>query len=166
MNWLTDKHRHIAYGVPPKNGCNSIRKILNGHMEAVRIESRHMKNFKYIVFIVRHPVDRFLSLWRSKCRDCEGDLAVDGMSQEELFTYIKTAIPDDHWHHQALLIRPYQDRAEVVRMENMPAWWARIIGTDYPHEHRTAPDDSISAELRAKVCDHYRHDLELYNAAS
>jgi len=82
MNWYTDRSRRYAFGVPFKNGYTSMKKVLNGPQAAIRIAPNHMKNFQHKIFVVRHPLDRFLSLWRNKARDHGQGVAVEGFTQE------------------------------------------------------------------------------------
>ena len=165
MNWLTDNSGKIAFGVPFKNGCNSIRKALNGNQDAVRINWHYMKkNFPHMVFVVRHPVERFKSLWRSKCRDHESGPGVERLGKEELFARIQAGPVDEHWQRQVELIAEFPD-AELVRLEDMPAWWSENMGGDYPHEHITKPDDDFAPDLVARVLEYYADDVRLYNGA-
>lgn len=165
MNWLTDRSRQVAIGVPFKNGYTSILKVLNAKSAPIRIQPNHMKNFRRKVFIVRHPLDRFLSLWRNKCRDRGAGVAVEGFTMQQLFDRILTGPVDDHWRKQVEWLGKYRKEAELVRLEDLPAWWYENMLAEFPHENQTAPYDNISDDLRDKVLDYYAEDLDLYNAA-
>lgn len=166
MNWLTDRSRRYAIGVPFKNGYNSVLKVLNGPQAPIRIQPNHMKNFPRKVFIVRHPLDRFLSLWRNKCRDYGGGVAVEGFTMEQLFERIQNGTEDGHWQRQVDWLGKWRKEAELIRLESVPAWWYENMQAEFPHENRSAPYDKISDELRDKVLAHYAEDVLLYEAAS
>ena len=166
MNWLTDKSRRIAFGVPFKNGYTSVKKVLNGPHDAIRIQVNHMKKYPRKVFIVRHPLDRFLSLWRNKCRDHGSGAAVEGLTMDELWQRIQTGQTDDHWTRQVEMLGKYRGDAELVRLEDVPAWWWQHMQAEFPHLNQSDNYDEISPELRDKVLTHYAEDLDLYNRAA
>ena len=159
MNWLTNHKREFAFGVPPKNGCNSIRTALAATSQFPPLRTKP-GDCKQRVFVVRHPVDRFLSLWRNKCRDAERGLGIHNLSQVELFEHIKKAPPDDHWTRQVDLLGDVS--AIIVRLESMNAWWQEHMGGEYPHDHATDGRSDISAALHALVLNHYADDVRLY----
>ncbi len=165
MNWLTDRARKFAIGVPFKNGYTSVLKVLNGQQAPIRIQPNHMKNFRRKMFVVRHPLDRFLSLWRNKCRDYGSGAGVEGMTMDELWQRIITGQPDGHWQRQVELLGKYRNEVELVRLEDLPAWWYENMLAEFPHENRSAPYDKIDPELRHKVLEHYAEDLKLYDIA-
>jgi hypothetical protein len=166
VNWLTDRARKFAIGVPFKNGYTSILKVLNGQQAPVRIQPNHMKNFRHKIFVVRHPLDRFLSLWRNKCRDHGSGVGVEGFTMEQLWQRIQNGQPDGHWISQMEHLGKYRDQVELVRLEDLPAWWYENMQAEFPHENQTAPYDAIGDELREQVLAHYADDVELYNAAA
>ncbi len=165
MNWLTDKSRRIAVGVPFKNGYTSVKKVLNGPRGAIRIQPNHMKNFTRKVFIVRHPLDRFLSLWRNKCRDHGSGAGVEGLTMDELWQRIQNGQPDEHWTRQVDMLGKYRRDAELVRLESAPEWWWQNMQAEFPRMNQSDNYDEISPELREQVLDYYADDVELYNAA-
>lgn len=165
MNWLTDRARKFAIGVPFKNGYTSVLKVLNGQQAPVRIQPNHMKNFRHKIFIVRHPLDRFLSLWRNKCRDHGSGVGVEGFTQEELWHRIQNGTPDEHWIRQIEMLGKYRKEAELVRLEDLPGWWWKNMQAEFAHENKSDNYDEISDELRAQVLEHYAEDLRLYDAA-
>lgn len=165
MNWYTDRSREIAFGVPFKNGYNSVKKVLNGPQAAIRIAPNHMKNFRRKVFVVRHPLDRFLSLWRNKCRDRGSGVAVEGFTMRQLFERIVTGPEDEHWTRQVDMLGKYRKEAELIRLEALPEWWWQNMQAELPHENRTAPYDEIDDDLRDMVLDYYAEDVALYELA-
>jgi hypothetical protein len=166
MNWLTDRSRKYAFGVPFKNGYTSLKKVLNGPQAAIRIPVNHMKKFPNKVFIVRHPLDRFLSLWRNKARDRGQGVAVEGFTMEQLFERIKTGVPDEHWVRQVEMLGRHRKDAKLVRLEDLPAWWWENMQAEFPHENQTAPYDEIDPALREQVLEYYADDVRLYDAAA
>lgn len=165
-SWLTDRSRKIAFGVPFKNGYTSFLRVLNAQSAPIRIQPNHLKNFPRKVFIVRHPLDRFLSLWRNKCRDHGKGVAVEGFTMEQLWQRIEEGPEDDHWRRQVDLLGKYRKEAELVKLESLPDWYYENMQCEFPHENRTEPYDNISDELRDKILTRYAEDVELYNAAA
>ena len=165
MNWLTDRSRKYAFGVPFKNGYTSVKKVLNGPQGAIRIAPNHLKNFRRKVFVVRHPLDRFLSLWRNKCRDHGAGVAVEGFTMEQLFERIISGTPDEHWVCQVDMLGKHRKDAELIRLESLGDWWYENMQAELPKLNESAPYDKISDELREQVLDHYAADVELYNDA-
>ena len=166
MNWLTDRARKYAFGVPFKNGYTSVKKVLNGPQGAIRIPPNHMKKFPNKVFIVRHPLDRFLSLWRNKSRDHGSGAAVEGLTMDELWQRIQDGQPDEHWTRQVEMLGKYRDQALLIRLEDLPEWWHENMQAEFPHENQSAPYDKISDELREQVLTHYAEDVRLYDEAN
>lgn len=166
MNWLTDRSRKYAFGVPFKNGYTSVKKVLNGPQAAIRIAPNHMKNFPNKIFVVRHPLDRFLSLWRNKCRDQGSGCAVEGFTMEELYTRITTGQPDEHWTRQVDLLGRYRKEAELIRLDSLPAWWWEHMQAEFPRLNASDNYDEISDDLTARVLTHYAADVELFRAAA
>jgi hypothetical protein len=165
MNWLTDRSRRYAFGVPFKNGYTSVKKVLNGPQGAIRIPHNRMKNFSNRVFIVRHPLDRFLSLWRNKARDHGKGVAVEGFTMQQLFDRIKTGTPDEHWIRQVDLLGKFRKGTELVRLENLAAWWWDNMQAEFPHLNKTDNYDEIAPDLRDQVLEHYAEDVKLYDVA-
>lgn len=165
MNWLTDKSRRIAFGVPFKNGYTSVKKVLNGPQGAVRIQPNHMKNFRRKIFVVRHPLDRFLSLWRNKCRDRGSGTAVEGFTMEELYQRITTGQPDEHWTRQVDLLGKYRKEAELVRLEDLADWWWNNMQAEFPRLNQSDNYDEIDPDLRERVLAWYADDVVLYESA-
>jgi len=159
LRWIANADRAIAFGVPPKNGLHSF-------WEALRGDDIHRDVNPYKcprrVFVVRHPVERFKSLWRNKCRDGEqANLGIAGMTPEQLFEHIQTARDNYHWTPQVDLLGGVE--AEVVRLEGINDWWAENMGGEFPRLHSTEGDVDISPELLEKIRTRYQADLRLWH---
>lgn len=160
LRWISDASRRVAFGVPPKNGTHSFWEALKGDDIHVHV---HPYDCLRRVFVVRHPVARFLSLWRNKCRDGEQPgLGVCGMTQEQLFQHIRTARDNYHWSRQTDLLNGVE--CEVVRLEEIGDWWQKNMGgVGFPRLHSTDGETAIAPELLAKVRVHYLDDLRLWH---
>ena len=125
------------------------------------------------IWIVRHPWDRFKSLWRQKCRDKgRTDLRFDDtmhkMDPHELFTFIKRPCNDNwHWTRQSDIIgmvnRPIVLPAiTMLRTESFSEWWKY---GDLPIINATEDKgefDEGFEPLREAVETYYQDDLEMW----
>jgi hypothetical protein len=165
-----------CFGVAPKAGSSSIR-------QAITQEGRDYwvvpfpEDVEHRIAIIRHPVFRFKSLWRNKCRDGGKIMLakhlnqhpIRGLTPSELFEYIQKH-DNYHWTPQSILIDG--KASELVSLTGMRRWWVRDFPYStqpYPHEHRTIdrPDDDEgwSGDLYSQIEEYYADDLELFRRA-
>jgi len=189
MKYINIPEDRITLAVPPKCGSSSVYASLQKHFsvpgeagprqlvncQRVRLLKADLVPHRHkIVFVLRHPLDRFRSLWRNKCRD-GGKLAAAadvlyGMSPEELFEFIQE-YGNHHWTRQASMAdtMPFGAEIEFVPLERLSIWWAD--NTEYPPlEVRNETIDPlnpvISDELEAKILDWYADDLRMWCTTS
>lgn len=106
---------------------------------------------------VRDPIERFMSLWRDKCRDGDPNLpALRGLSPSELMTKIECNwYGDAHWapqsyhYRQGVTCVPYQQMLHWFGNKNAPV-------VNYTVRHSDDPKAPATRILR-----HYWHDAEL-----
>lgn len=169
--WLVIKPWDMVVGCSPKCGSGSIRAAVEaeGHDWWKRADPYAHKNR---VFIVRHPLDRFESLWRNKARDGgrlsrgggRGMHDVLGMTPRELFEYSKLN-PNHHWTPQSVL------RADVpclvVRLEEVGMWWDGLAQTTkpYPKVNPTQGKVPIDEKLRKEILTYYDADVQLWGSS-
>lgn len=118
---------------------------------------------------MREPTERFLSLWRDKCRnkqevwvgDSEQDLA--GFSVQELAQHIKDN-PNSDWHW-----KPQWKSAKkanlIVRLPYLSKWWKDFGLPSFEIGNKTKAnkdDEWLDDETRAWLREHYAKDYELY----
>jgi len=165
VKWLRTDTWDIAFGIPPKCGSSSVRAAI------VSLGKEYWPTPPTAVgrrvFVVRDPIKRFKSLWKNKCRDGgkirnkkgKEDHPIAGMTPEELFEYIQEHA-NYHWTPQHLLLGRVE--AEIVRIEDMPKWWAENIGEgEYPTTNITKGDIELSPELEEQLREYYGGDYDL-----
>lgn len=174
------KPANVTYGVPPKNGTSAFYEALRRahslprtkHFKMIEQNPSIFEKVEYLdhpgFFIVRHPLDRFESLWRSKCRDRHGSIGghpVRGMNPYELFEYIQTH-DDIHWRRQVDMIRAGED-PKLVPIEEFSAHFLRHTGLEmWPiNQTKSMPTDYFDLGLLSDVADYYSEDEELYERA-
>ena len=105
-SWWTIPKWNMTICLPPRCGSSTVlHYLVNEGIFALRPARASGR----MIMVVRDPVSRFKSLWKSKCRDEEG-LWIDdeenrnvthdirGMTPEELITLIENDTdPDAHW---------------------------------------------------------------------
>lgn len=113
------------------------------------------------VFIVRDPVSRFCSLWRSKCRDKANiaDKSVWGMSSIQLLEHIESGARDVHWTPQYKLIGNLKPK--IIPLEKLNDWWLQFGELGYFNK----TDEEIPDINPKHIVDYYWKDMELYTKA-
>lgn len=180
--WLPTESRVLS--VPPKCGSSAVyfaleasftRPLADSPDDVQIFKAKLIPKDALVTFVVRHPIDRFRSLWRNKCRD-GGRLkgfgsGLKGLSPEKLFELIQHA-DNHHWIRQAELYReiPYtHSPPEIVRLENLSNWWAENL----PHFAPLVPKNTtgeidtpyLSLELRAALDEWYAEDTAMWRQA-
>jgi len=160
----------ITIGIPPKNGSSSVHLCLRKHFGVDTLSNCKDVNLLHgelvsgeAYFIVRDPLSRFLSLWLNKCVDggriSSFPTQLSGLSQRELFTFIKTH-EDHHWIRQVDLLG--DTRATVVPLSKLDELWA-TTGLPLLLRENSAPySAAIEADLTLELLDYYAADLQLY----
>ena len=115
-----------------------------------------------IFFVVREPVDRFKSLWRSKCRDEDNiaDHRVCGMQPKQLMQHILAGNTDVHWAPQVKLLDGFD--ANLIRLENLDKWFSNRGYGELSKFNVTDGGVDIDDELREQILTFYADDLALY----
>jgi hypothetical protein len=182
--WVELADFDVCYGVMPKIGSSAFYEALRRHYKLPRGVTKgvHIVNAcertRYVAqpsttkarFVVRHPLDRFESLWRSKCRDNHGTVGghpIRGMSPEELFEYVQRN-QDPHWCHQHPYASTLDKEPTLVPLDKLNEQFRLDtgIGLWYMNETEVRPSDPIiSPELAAQVMDYYEKDIFVYERA-
>ena len=106
---------------------------------------------------VRHPVDRFKSLWRNKCRDRDGSpWQVYGMTPDELMDYIEIQ-EDHHWRMQVKNLTDHTEPMPMPDLLEMIGATARINKSGRLEKDPDVPVD--------RVLDYYADDLRIWEDA-
>ena len=166
----------ITFGVPPKCGSSSVHAALQ---EAFGCENLvYCDNVRLLktppegaplVFVVRHPLDRFKSLWKNKCRD-NGKLAghgtnLFGLTPAELFDYI-SGHHNHHWTPQSELlgILATSMYTDIVALEDLTQYCVDNVPYMPPVSvyNKTNGVVELSVALEQEITDYYADDVTLY----
>ena len=161
----------LALGAPPKCGSTSIKRALDHSKVDYEIKYAHQLPDRLpVVFIVRHPLDRFKSLWRFRCVP-GGDMVhgtgrdLHGMTPAQFWRYIRKAPADNHWVSQTKLLEGRE--ATLVRLDDLEKWWDLGTPSKVPllRYNETTGDCPTDAKLEAAILEHYADDVKLFEEA-
>lgn len=168
--WFHNRSRNFFLGASPKCGTSSIKQFIKMHQMVDSFV--HLKWWQVgapVYFVVRHPLDRFCSLWRSKCRDARFSRHHDviaGITPTELMNFIDTGVKDVHWATQTFLLDTDNTRnAKLIPLEMFGFWWKQSGLGELGKYHATEGDVDIDDDLKARILTHYAEDVELYHKA-
>ena len=165
--WFYNRPRNFSFAAAAKCGTASIKQFIwmNEQEETfVAIQDHQVGGPTY--FVVRHPLDRFCSLWRGKCRDKGRSRhrdTIKEMSPTELMDYVETGIKDVHWTPQVDLLNEHE--ADLIPLEMLGFWWKQSGLGSLGNFNTTDGDVEISDELKERILTYYAEDLELYHKA-
>lgn len=167
FGWFVVPEWDIVIAVSPKCGSSSFKQFFYMHeMENVQMIRRYEVNpNSEIYFVVRHPLDRFISLWKSKCRDRARimDTSVYGMTQQELMDHILAGRRDVHWTPQTTLLGDV--KATLIPLENLNQWWSDSGYGALCRFNSTDGEVMLSDELKNRILTFYADDVMLYDRA-
>jgi hypothetical protein len=108
---------------------------------------------------VRDPVDRFMSLWRDKCRDGDPNMPkLHGLTPDDLLTVIENDwLGDAHWAPQAIHYRPGVHR---VPFHQLVRWFQPLLASAIPVNSTTLTSADPQPPT-ARILHHYWKDVEL-----
>ena len=179
--WFKFPEWNITMGVPWKCGTSTLRNFIHTNgIPFYHIQHKHVHGEAY--FVIRHPVDRFMSLWRQKCRDKSQNIfmvsqnkirvpkyrtntwdILGGASPEELMDYIEAGHSEPYWTPQVNILSKLD--ATCIPLENLSDWWADRGYGDL-HSARinsTSGTEVLSDDLTQRILTFYAKDVELYN---
>jgi len=169
--WFHFKEWDFTIMLPPKCGSSSIKQFIWMNELEDKVDTiRHYEVRGKVYVVVRNPFDRFVSLWKNKCRDRnplrKHVRCIYGMTPEQLMEYIKAGNKDVHWTPQTTLISQIADVAgvtvDLIPLENLNDWWAEQ-GYGELHVFNTSDGTvPMGEELYEDICRHYAEDFVLY----
>lgn len=117
---------------------------------------------------MREPTERFLSLWRDKCRNSQelwvGDSHAElaGFSVQQLVQHIKDN-PKGDWHWKPQW-RPAKKAQILVRLPMLTKWWNDfgLPSLKVLNKTETKNEEVLDEETLAWLREHYAKDYELY----
>lgn len=164
--WVYFPRQKVSLLVPPKCGTSSVRQFIwMNELENTVKRIQHYQVTGNIFFVVRDPITRFVSLWRSKCRNKENllDKRVHGMSPNELMTHIESGAKDAHWTPQVELIKNLNPT--LIPLESLNWWWHQSGLGSLGVFNATEGEIEISDGLKQRILTFYADDLKLYHKA-
>lgn len=165
--WFYFNERDFVITAPPKCGSSSIKQYVWMHEIENQVSTplhndvKKMRCDKFAV--VRNPLDRFASLWKSKCRDRMPvrSNAVHGMSPYELIQHINDGNKDVHWTPQHQLLEGID--VELIALPHFSDWWRNKGCGELGTFNETAGEMFADKEIQEWVSDFYAKDYELYS---
>ena len=155
----------IYLGVPPKCGSTSVHAALKwAGIIYHSYRAAAIPDGAQVEFVMRHPLDRFKSLWRFRCV-VGGDgtygtgRALHGLTPHQLFKHTKR-FPDKHWEPQANLVEDLPTRCNVRYIT------LGDLRLTLPTLNTTEGDVPMSSALERKILKRYAEDVELYERAT
>jgi len=162
--WFYIPQWNITIAAPPKGGSSSLKQFMaNNEIECYYIPHNQVTGDVY--FVVRNPLDRFASLWKSKCRDKANisNKQVHGMAPWELMSYIESGAKDVHWTPQTMLIGNLTPT--LIPLDSFDLWWDHNGFGELGKFNATEGEVEISESLKNKVLTFYAEDVILYARA-
>lgn len=165
--WFVVPDWNITIAAAPKVGSSALKQFFHmNEMDDVRMVNRYDVNPNAdIYFVVRHPHDRFASLWKSKCRDKANilDKRVHDMTPDELMAHIEAGNKDVHWTPQTTLLGDFN--ATLIPLEQLGDWFRDRNYGELGMFNNTEGVMPLSEELHVKICNFYAEDFLLYARA-
>jgi len=153
---------NIMIGSSPKVATKTLQNVLRAN--GVRtLDASEYDCPRY--FVVRPPVARFKSLWKSKCRDEDHSgqpplkMVIAGFSPEDLMDYIESEVVwDQHWARQSEILGDAE--VTLIPLNRLSEFDERF--TVY---NSTSGDVELSNDIIMRVIEYYKDDLMLYEKA-
>jgi len=163
--WYYFKHQHFSLMVPPKCGATSIRKFIETVQDDEIIKIKHYAVCGKVYAVVRHPLDKFCSLWRSMCRDKIGpqEFGIHDMTPTELMDHIEGGAKDIHWTPQIDLHGKLEPT--LIPLAMLGFWWKQSGLGSLGKHNMTDGDIEMDEKLRDRVLTFYADDVILHNQA-
>jgi len=165
--WFVVPDWNLTIAAPPKAGSSSLKLFFyESGMDNVKMVPRYQVNpTSEIFFVVRNPLDRFISLWRGKCRDKDNikDRRIYGMQPNQLMDHIEAGNRDVHWASQVTLLDGLN--ANLIRLENLDEWFNDRGYGKLSKFNATDGDIELDDVLTERILAHYSEDLALYSKA-
>ena len=168
--WWNIPDYGFAVALPPRCGSSSVlhsfveREIkcygpVIGHADGTSSRDDYERR----IMVVRDPVERFMSLWRSKCRNQEklwvdDDSAVLAfMSPKDLIKHIeRTKVEDAHWATLSAIEAGYS--TEIIHYTELNA----LLDMKYADRlNNTWEPFKIDPEVEERVKEFYKDDYGL-----
>ena len=179
MKYIHVPKWNLAIAMTPKCGSTSIYQAIHDEFNCTddhctdrfeNLSTGQVPAFLPVLFVVRHPVDRFLSIWRHRTLpmyvSASGKTLL-GLTPKQLWDGRDKG--DDHWKSQTSLLGGLREQATIVRLEDLSTYWRHMTPSkvDLPHLNWTASEWPVELDRKfvGKIETYYADDIELYNGA-
>jgi hypothetical protein len=168
--WFYFRDYGFTLMTPTKCGSATMRQFIwmNELEDRIDVLKQHQVDSTkcgraYVV--VRHPIERFKSLWRSKCvrRDNLKDKRVYGFTPEELMSHIEDGAKDVHWTKQVDTIGKLD--VTLIPLAMLGFWWKQSGLGQLQRFNTTEGEVEIDQSLKKRILTWYAEDVILHNKA-
>ena len=167
--WFYVPSWNLSICAPPKAGSSSLKKFFSeSDIEYNYLLQKEVPRSSDICFVVRNPIDRFASLWKSKCRDKAtiADQDVHGLSPRALMAHISSGKRDIHWTPQYKMLEGMDmDNVNLIPLEDLNDWWRDRGYGELSVFNKTSGKMQMNEAIFAWLCDFYAEDFILYSKA-
>ena len=181
--WYELPDWNITIAAPFKCGSTTLKHFIHDNdIPFYHILHSQIRGDAY--FVVRNPVERFMSLWRQKCRDksvnvimVQGGEYVVGSpnynrrtwdtladaTPEELMDYIEAGNSEPQWTPQTKILGNLN--ATCIALDDLNDWWTNQGYGDLQSAriNSTSGTEVLSDDLTQRILTFYAKDVELYN---
>ena len=170
---------NLAIAMTPKCGSTSIYQAIHDEFNCTDVRcgdkfdslsTAQVPAFLPVLFVVRHPLDRFLSIWRQRTLpqyESASGKTLLGLTPKQLWDGRDKG--DDHWKSQTSLLGGLREQATIVRLEDLSVYWQHMTPSkvELPHVNITLPywPAELDRKFIGKIETYYADDIELYNGA-
>ena len=179
MKYLHIPKWNLAIACTPKCGSTSIYQAIHDEFNCTddhcgdkfeNLSPNQVPTFLPVLFVVRHPLDRFLSIWRQRTlpgyQSASGK-ALHGLTPKQLWEGRDKG--DDHWKSQTQLLGVQREQATIVRLEDLSIYWRHMTPSriELPRMNVTLAHwpAQLDRRLVKKIEKYYADDIEMYNGA-
>lgn len=158
----------VTVGIAPKCGSSSWYALLRDN-EYLYYKAPQPSEDS--VFVVRHPIERFISLWKNKCRNGSRISIVDyddpywaaGWSIDDLLDVMETKLFNHHWWPQSDYEKGLSKK--LIPLEEFSDWAEKTGFGKLPHRNKTEGTVELTDEQYRRVSAYYIDDIKLYERA-
>ncbi|KKK50243.1 hypothetical protein LCGC14_3126970 [marine sediment metagenome] len=179
MKYIHIPKWNLAIAVTPKCGSTSIYQAIHDEFNCTdvhctdRFESLSTEQVRAslpVLFVVRHPLDRFISVWRQRTLpqyESASGKTLLGLTPRQLWDGRDRG--DDHWKSQTRLLGCLRYQATIVRLEDLSTYWRFMTPStvELPHVNATGREwpTELDRRLVKSIDTYYAADIEMYNGA-
>ncbi len=179
MKYIYIPKWNLAIATTPKCGSTSIFRAIQDEFGCTDVRctdkfpllsTNQVLTTMPVLFVVRHPLDRFLSMWRQRTTpgyDSPSGTTLHGKTPRQLWEGRDEG--DDHWKTQTQLLGKLREQATIVRLEDLYVYWRHMTSStvEIPRVNVTGTQwpEHLDYRLIRRIERFYADDIEMYNGA-